>query len=329
MPPFLPAMTTAAERSVVKRRVCFALYPGFQLLDVAGPLAAFELASLNTPGAYDVRFVSSSAGDVTSSVGVAWRALSLRAGAGAHTLLTIGSNSIWPERVDPRLVGFLRREARRCSRVASVCSGAFLLAAAGLLDGKRATTHWACAAELERRYPAVHVEPDRIWVRDGNVWTSAGVTAGIDLALALIADDLGGDVAKAVARQLVVYTQRPGGQSQFSDLLALGDAGSPFGALHLWIQQHLRQPLSVERLAAQVKMSPRTFARAYRSETGVTPAKAVERLRLEAARAALDAPGRSLQQVADLVGFMDTERMRRAFVRHFGAPPATLRRRAG
>lgn len=323
MPPLLPARGDA----VVKRRLCFVLYRGFQLLDVAGPLAAFEIASLYVRGAYDVRFVSSAAGDVVSSVGVAWRAQSLRASSGAHTLLTIGSNSMWPERVDPRLVGFLRRQAGRCSRLASVCSGAFLLAAAGLLDGKQATTHWACAAELKRRYPAVQVEPDRIWVRDGNLWTSAGVTAGIDLALALIADDLGADVARAVARQLVVYTQRPGGQSQFSDLVALGDAASPFAGLHLWIQQHLRQPLPVERLAAQAKMSPRTFARSYTTETGVTPAKAVERLRLEAARAALDVPGRSLQEVADLVGFMDTERMRRAFLRHFGASPAALRRR--
>jgi transcriptional regulator GlxA family with amidase domain len=303
------------------------LYRGFQLLDVAGPLAAFEVAALYVPGAYDVRFVSSSAGDVSSSVGVAWRAQSLRASAGTHTLVVGGSNSAWPERVDPRLLGFLKREAPRCSRVASVCSGAFLLAGAGLIDGKRATTHWACAAELKRRYPAVHVEPDRIWVRDGNVWTSAGVTAGIDLALALITEDLGAGVARAVARQLVVYTQRPGGQSQFSDLVELGDAASPFAALHLWIQQHLRQPLPVERLAAQMKMSPRTFARSYTTETGVTPAKAVERLRLEAARAALDVPKRSLQEVAERVGFVDTERMRRAFLRHFGVPPATLRRR--
>ncbi|MET0414056.1 MAG: DJ-1/PfpI family protein, partial [Polyangiaceae bacterium] len=168
MPLFLPPL----GRAVVTRRMCFVLYPGFQVLDVAGPLAAFEVASLYLSGAYDVRFVSSSAQEVTSSVGVAWRAQSLRASRGTHTLITVGSNSIWPERVDPKLVGFLRREARRCSRVASVCSGAFLLAAAGLLDGKRATTHWACAAELKRRYPAVQVEPDRIWVREGNIWTS-------------------------------------------------------------------------------------------------------------------------------------------------------------
>lgn len=323
MPPFLPAL----DRPVVKRRVCFVLYPGFQVLDVAGPLAAFEVAELYLPGAYELRFVSSSGGDVRSSVGVAWRAQSLRVSSGAHTLITVGSNSIWPEQVDPALPPFLRREAGRCSRVASVCSGAFLLAAAGLLDGKRATTHWSCAAELKRRYPAVQVEPDRIWVREGKIWTSAGVTAGIDLALALIAEDNGSDIASAVARQLVVYSQRPGGQSQFSDLIALGDAASPFATLHLWIQQHLREPLPVERLAAQVKMSPRTFARAYTSATGVTPAKAVERLRLEAARAALDTPGRSLQEVAELVGFMDTERMRRAFLRHFGTSPAALRRR--
>jgi transcriptional regulator GlxA family with amidase domain len=242
-------------------------------------------------------------------------------------LLVVGGDGRRLAVSDERLIAFLRRAAPRTPRVCSVCSGAFLLARAGLLDGKRATTHWSRVSELRQRFPAVCVEPDQIWVRDGRIWTSAGISAGIDLALALITEDLGAGVARDVARQLVVYAQRPGGQTQFSNLLELADAASRFAELHLWIQANLCEPLQVEQLAARMKMSPRSFARAYSSETGVTPAKAVERLRLEAARATLDAGGCSLQELAEQVGFVDPERMRRAFLRHFGTPPSALRRR--
>ena len=181
------------------------------------------------------------------------------------------------------------------------------------------------AMDLNLSNPDVRVEPDRIWIQDGKIWTSAGVTAGIDLALALIAADLGPDVTKAVAREMVVYAQRPGGQTQHSTLLDLDQSGGRFHALNAWIRDHLASDLSVEALAKQAAMSPRNFARAYTAETSATPAKAVERLRLEAARAALE-DGRAIQDIARRTGFGDIERMRRAFIRVFGAPPATLRR---
>ena len=195
---------------------------------------------------------------------------------------------------DERILAFVRRAAGRARRVASVCSGAFLLAEAGLLDGRRATTHWSRTGGFARRFPKVRLEPDRIYVRDGPIWTSAGITAGIDLALALIAEDLGEDVASRTAQQLVVYRRRPGGQSQFSALLELGPAGGRFGPLLGWARERLHEPLGVERLAEQAAMSPRNFARAFAAETGVTPAKAVERLRVEAARERIErAPNRS------------------------------------
>jgi transcriptional regulator GlxA family with amidase domain len=308
-------------------RISFLLFPGFQILDAAGPLAAFEQASYRVRGAYQVRFVAAEAGDVVSSAGVAWRAEGPRALRGTHTLMVVGGNGAGCALEDERLIGLLRRSAARAPRVTSVCSGALLLAKAGLLEGKRATTHWSRVPEMRQRFPDVRVEPDSIWVRDGKFWTSAGITAGIDLALALITEDLGENVARDVARELVVYVQRPGGQTQFSNLLALGNPAGRFAGLHLWVQENLAQPLPVERLAKQAKMSPRSFARAYLLETGVTPAKTVERLRLEAARAALDTGGLSVLQIAEQVGFGDPERMRRAFLRHFGAPPIALKRR--
>ena len=202
-------------------------------------------------------------------------------------------------------------------RVASVCSGAFILAAAGLLDGRRATTHWSRTAEFARRFPKVRVEPDRIHVKDGPIWTSAGITAGIDLALALIAEDLGEEIAKLTAQQLVVYYRRPGGQSQFSALLELGRPEARFGPLLSWARERLHQSLGVERLADQAAMSPRHFSRAFAAETGVTPAKAVERLRVEAARERIEAGVEPIDSIATRVGFGDPERMRRAFLRAF------------
>jgi transcriptional regulator GlxA family with amidase domain len=224
---------------------------------------------------------------------------------------------------DAKLIAAINRIAPRARRVSSVCSGAYLLAQAGLLEGRRATTHWRRAPDLARRFPSVRVEPDCIYIKDRNIWTSAGVSAGIDLALAMIAEDLGPDVAANVAREMVVYAKRPGGQAQHSALLDLDVAR--FAKLNAWMREHLHEDLSVDRLAAEAAMSPRNFARAYAAETGVTPAKAVERLRAEAARAALE-DGGSIQQIARRTGFGDPERMRRAFVRLYGAPPAAMRR---
>jgi len=312
-----------------QRPLWIVLFPGFQLLDAAGPIAAFEIASHHAPGAYPLRLGASLPGMVPSSSGVALAAEALPPPSRVGTLLVAGGNGTDAARKDGRLLHFLRRSGQRAPRIASVCSGALLLAEAGLLDGKRATTHWCRVAQLRREYPSVQVEPDRIWVRDGQVWTSAGISAGIDLALALITEDLGAAVAKEVARELVVYAQRPGGQTQHSRLLELGPADGRFAELNAWMRERLELALDVATLAARMKMSPRTFARAYAAETGVTPAKAVERLRVEAARSLIEAGAPSLAAVAERTGFGDIERMRRSFVRLFGTPPSVLRRARG
>jgi len=308
------------------RPVWIVLFPGFQLLDAAGPIAAFEAASHVVPGAYPLRLGATQPGPVRSSSGVALDAEALPAPSRLGTLLVAGGQGTDAAREDARLIEFLRRAGRHVPRLASVCSGALLLAEAGLLDGKRATTHWCRVAQLKRQYPRVRVEADRIWVRDGRVWTSAGISAGIDLALALIAEDHGPALAREVACELVVYAQRPGGQTQHSRLLDLGPADGRFSELNAWMRERLESKLDVETLAARMKMSPRTFARAYAAETGVTPAKAVERLRVEAARTLIEAGAPSLAAVAERAGFGDIERMRRSFLRLFGTPPSVLRR---
>jgi transcriptional regulator GlxA family with amidase domain len=308
------------------RRLSFVIFPGFQLLDAAGPIAAFEIASAYVPRAYELRLTATEAGQVSSSSGVALQAEKLGRVAGIDTLIVVGGDGMRGALMDARLSSFLRRAAPRVRRMVSVCSGALLLAQAGLLDGKRATTHWSRVPEMKRLFPHVHVDPDRIWVQDGRFWTSAGISAGIDLALALIGDDLGSKVARDVAAQLVVYAQRPGGQTQHSRLLELAGSRGRFAELNVWVREHLQRPLGVEVLAKQANMSPRTFARAYAAETGLTPARAVERLRLEAARALIEDGAGSMKEVAARTGFGDLERMRRAFVRLFGAPPSALRR---
>jgi transcriptional regulator GlxA family with amidase domain len=227
---------------------------------------------------------------------------------------------------DEGLVRFVQRASRQWERVSSVCSGSLLLAAGGLLEGRAATTHWSRTGQFQRQFPGVRLEPERIFVQDGPIWTSAGVTAGIDLALAIIGHDFGADRARAVAQELVVYYRRPGGQSQFSALLSVQGDRNRFDPLLEHVRAHLRERHSVEDLAARACMSPRHFARAFHEETGYTPAKAVERLRVEAARNALDAQGASVQRVALECGFGDPERMRRSFVRLLGIPPSTLRR---
>jgi transcriptional regulator GlxA family with amidase domain len=218
-------------------------------------------------------------------------------------------------------LAYVRAAAGRARRIASVCSGAFILAAAGLLDGRRATTHWGRAAEFARTYPQVRVEPDRIFIRDGAVWTSAGITAGIDLALALVAEDLGEMAARRAAQQLVVYHRRPGGQSQFSALLDADRPDSRFSPLLSWARERLDERLPIERLADRAAMSPRHFARAFAAETGMTPAKVIERLRLEASRERIESGSEPIERVAARTGFGDPERMRHAFIRAFGQPP--------
>ena len=303
------------------------IFPQFQLLDAAGPLAAFEMPARGVqPSPYVLKVLSAEGGLTASSCGAAMMSAPLSEAPRLDTLIVAGGEGTRAPALDPRVTAYVRAQAETARRVASVCSGAFILAAAGLLDGRRATTHWQRSAQLARRFPRVTVEPDRIFVRDGKIWTSAGISAGVDLALALIAEDLGEAVARRTAQELVVYHRRPGGQSQFSALLDLDGRSDRFAPLLAWARERLAEPLPVERLACEAGMSPRNFARAFAAEVGVTPAKAVERLRLEVARERVEAGDAPIDAVAQAAGFGDAERMRRAFIRAFGQSPQALRR---
>jgi transcriptional regulator GlxA family with amidase domain len=228
----------------------------------------------------------------------------------------------------PGVIKFLRRALERSRRVASTCTGAFVLAEAGLLDGRRATTHWNRARDMQARFPKVKVEEDCIFIIDGPVWTSAGMTAGIDLVLAMVEQDLGADVARAVARQLVVYHRRAGGQSQFSALLELEPKSDRIQSALAYAKRNLDKPLTVGRLAEAAHLSPRQFSRAFHAETGQSPAKAVENLRVEAARLMMEQSRHPIDVIAQQTGFADRDRMRRAFLRAFGQPPQVVRRNA-
>jgi transcriptional regulator GlxA family with amidase domain len=309
------------------RRIAFLVFPDFQLLDAAGPIAAFEVANSFAPDAYRVEVRAERAGPVRSSSGVVLEAQGLGRSQGIHTLLVAGGDGVDRAARSARLVRFVRacsRGAKAAPRLASVCSGTYLLAQAGLLDDKRATTHWCRTRDFQERFPRVRLEPDKIYVRAGNIWSSAGISAGVDLALALITEDLGERLARRVARQLVVYYRRPGGQSQFSSLLDL-ESGR-FESLLDYMRTHLTEPLTVPDLARRVGMSSRNFSRVFLAEVGQTPAKAVERLRVEAAQTALETRTSSVAEVAIRTGFGAPERLRRALVRCSGAPPSTLRR---
>jgi transcriptional regulator GlxA family with amidase domain len=308
-------------------RIDVLIFPDFQLLDATGPVAAFEMPNFAlSPAPYRVRLVSQRGGTVRSSAGVA--VLTEPWDENVDTLMVAGGSGTYTAAKCPHTLALVRAAALKAQRVVSVCSGAYILAAAGLLDGRRATTHWERAADFQRRFPRVRVEPDRIFVRDGSVWTSAGISAGIDLALALIAQDLGEKTAKQAAQRLVVFHRRPGGQSQFSALLELSGRSDRIGQALAYAREHLAEPLSVNDLASAACLSGRQFARAFRAETGQTPAKAVAQLRMEAARVEIETSSHSLDAVAAHVGFHDPERMRRACLRAFGVAPQALRRAA-
>ena len=308
------------------RRLGLIIYPDFQLLDAAGPISTFEIAERYAPGSYALALLSRDGGLVRSSAGVALDTTALADAPALDTLLVSGGDGVKAPASCAATLAFVQAAARTTRRLGSVCSGTYVLAAAGLLDGRRATTHWSRSKDFQRRFPAVRLEPDRIFVQDGPLWSSAGITAGIDMALAMVGADLGEAIARRVAQQLVVYHRRPGGQSQFSALLDL--EGGRFDALLAWARENLALPLNVEQLADRAAMSPRNFARLFTQETGTTPAKAIERLRVEAARALLDSQPLQVEDVALETGFGDPERMRRAFVRAFGQPPQALRRAA-
>lgn len=319
------------------RLVAFLLVPPFVLLDLAGPLDAFHAVIRNVtetgqPAPYRTIVVSERGGPVETGSGITLHTEPMRAleAMQVDTLIAVGGAVAHRPAVPGEVGEWLRAYAPSVRRVCSVCVGAFILGSAGLLDGRRATTHWLDTAMLQTCFPAAIVESDPIYVRQDPIWTSAGITAGIDLGLALVEDDCGKDVALQAARRLVVFLKRAGGQSQFSPpLQEQVAAGAPFGDLHTWMSARLDGDLSVIRLAEQANMSPRTFARSYLARTGSTPAKAVERMRLEAARFALldsDAP---LKRIAARVGFGDEQNLRRAFQRQYGVTPAAYRERFG
>jgi transcriptional regulator GlxA family with amidase domain len=310
------------------QRIGIVLFPGFQLMGLAMS-SVFEFAnhtsdnrSLDEP-CYDIQVLSEHGGPVVGSLG--FSVITKPFGnARFDTVLVGGENE--PSPSSPGLLRFVRKAANMSHRIGATCTGAFVLAAAGLLDGRRATTHWAYARALQREYPKVLMEEDRIFVADGPIWTSAGMTAGIDLALAMVENDLGADIARRVAQKLVMYHRRTGGQSQHSALLELEPKSDRIQTALDFARQHLRSELSVLQLAEAASLSPRQFSRAFRAETGQSPAKAVEHLRVEAARLMMESGRHSMDTVARSTGFGDSERMRRAFLRKFGQPPQVIRR---
>lgn len=315
----------------MSRRIEILTFADAQLLDVAGPLQVFasandEARGAGRPAPYDAVVVGRG-GAIRTSSGLALVAEPLPAvAAPLDTLVVAGGWGVYAACEDGELVGWVGARAQVARRVASVCSGAFLLAEAGLLDGRRAVTHWFRCEAFRERFPKVRLEPDAIYVRDGEVWTSAGVTAGIDLALAMVEADLGRAVALSVARQLVVFLKRPGGQSQFSVALGLQGEAGRFDDLHAWIVDHLDRPLGLADLAERAGMSLRSFSRHYRAATGRTPARAVEELRLESARRLLEQGGH-VARTATRCGFGSEETLRRAFQRRFGIGPQAYRER--
>lgn len=306
-------------------------YPAVQLLDVTGPLQVFATANdlmvrSRAEPAYSIRLVASGGNIVQASAGFALVADPLPSPSSSIDTLVVaggeGANSVGAELID-----WIRQRAQQARRVVSICTGAFLLASAGLLNGKRAATHWLYCDDFAERFPAVEVDADSIFVRDGSIWTSAGVTAGIDLALALVEEDLGRSLALDVARYLVVFLKRPGGQAQFSEMLSLQSAEDKFGALHDWISKHLADDLSLPVLAEQAGMSERSFSRHYAEATGLTPARAVERLRVEGARRYLTDTRLPVKRIAQRCGFGSEETMRRSFLRLLSVAPQDYRAR--
>lgn len=321
----------------MNRSVAILVFPGVQALDVSGPLDVFAEANrFLLPGdRYQLGLIGTERGPVACSNGMVLHPqrhfADIDASAGADTdvpgLLLVAGGPTLPERAFPAaLYAWLRQASQRAARFGSICNGAFLLAGAGLLDGRTVTTHWNDVAALAARCPAARVEADRIYAQDGSLYTSAGVTAGMDLALSLVQEDLGHAASLAVARELVLFLQRPGNQAQFSTLLQAQSAQNPeLRELQGWMAQHLARDLSVPVLAERVAMSPRNFARVFARQVGETPARYVERLRVEAARRLLEKDGRRLEGIARATGFTNADVMRQAFQRHMQTTPERYR----
>jgi transcriptional regulator GlxA family with amidase domain len=305
--------------------IAFIIYPAFDLLDLAGPLEVFEWAERSVPGSYVCHVLTPNGGSVRSAGGLTIES-EAKQPSGMDTMIVIGGASAMGQ-PDPALLEFIGK-GKGVRRRASVCTGSFLLAAAGLLDGRMATTHWRWTAELQRRFPSIKVNGDRIFTADRGTWTSAGITAGIDMALAMVEEDVGPEVARAVARAMVIFYRRPGGQLQFSTLVEHEPDTDRMRGVLAYARKNLSNRLSVEELAKYANLSPRQFSRAFRASTGVTPAKAIEKLRVEAARPRVEHTTDLLDIIARDVGFADAMRMRDAFVRIFGISPQEMRRSA-
>src|ERR1700761_2060097 len=307
------------------RDIAFLMYPGYSLMALA-VTAGFEVAnSMVEQPPYDLHFVSQTGGPVRTSAGMLLQT-EVFTDKPFDTLVVGGATAPAPS--TPGLIAFMRAAPKRHRRIAAVCTGAFVLAEAGLLDGRRATTHWMHARELQKAYPQAKMEEDRIFISDGPIWTSAGMTAGVDLGLALIEADLGAEISKAVARKLVIYHRRGGGQSQFSTLLELSPKSDRIQAALRYARDNLHKPLTVPDLADAAHLSPRQFSRAFHAETGQSPAKAIENLRVEGARTLMGQSRHPIEVVARQTGFSDRDHMRRAFLRAFGQPPQVPRRNA-
>jgi transcriptional regulator GlxA family with amidase domain len=307
------------------QRIAFLIYPDVQVMGLSAA-TVFEFANFEVPEPiYEISYVSETGGPVRTSLGMALDSKAFGS-ASFDTLIVAGGNGV--VNATRGVVDFVKNALTHSRRVASICTGAYVLADAGLLDGRRATTHWAYARDLQQRFPQIRMEEDRIFIIDGSVWTSAGMTAGIDLALAMVEKDLGADIARVLAKKLVLPHRRAGGQSQFSAVLEMDAKSDRIQSALAYARDNLRTALSVEQLADAAHLSPRQFSRAFRSETGQSPAKAVENLRVEAARLMMEQGRHSIDVVAQETGFADRERMRRAFLRAFGQPPQVIRRNA-
>lgn len=305
----------------MNKRIGLVVYPGFQALDLAA-LTVFEFAnSLIGEHTYEFAALSVDGGAVQSSIGVVVQTHAI--GWGGYDTLIIGGATTLPPPL-PELEARLREASRATRRIASICTGSFVLANTGLLDGKRATTHWAYGRHLQERHPAILVDEEKIFVKDGNIWSSAGVTACIDLALALVEADLGADIARKIARFMVVHHRRAGGQSQFSALNDMEPSSDRVRDALRFAKENLHRDLSVEELADHVHWSPRHFSRVFQTQTGMAPAKAIEKLRIEAAQSLIEQGQSSVSRIAAMTGFGDEERMRRAFLRVLGQAPKAV-----
>ena len=333
------ANAAACQSNPKTRTIGIVAFDGVEIIDLTGPMEVFALTNIGlqqsgaqTETAYQFLVLAREAGLITASCGLKIQADVSYADPlpDIDTLIIPGSPDVSCVLADPQLIDWVKFKSHSVRRVVSVCTGAFLLAQAGLLEGRSATTHWAFCDRLAADYPAVRVEPDRIFLRDGHISTSGGITSGIDLALALVEEDWGRELALLGARYMVVFLKRPGGQSQFSGYLASEATQHPsLRELQHWIMEHPAEDLSLEALAARMAMSPRNFSRVFRAETGTTPAKFVEKARIDAARHYLAASDQRIETIAIMSGFGDDERMRRAFVRHLGISPQNFRARFG